>query len=73
MRVGRRLAGVWNSRLVEPFYEQEEVRVGESGVWRVKRKGDMRTVSNVSTAWVWVCVLTMKADGGGDGRSGGVG
>tara|TARA_R110002003_G_scaffold244_6_gene17467 strand:- start:14715 stop:15725 length:1011 start_codon:yes stop_codon:yes gene_type:complete len=72
-RVGRRLAGVWNSRLVEAFYEQEERRVGESGVWRVKRKGDMRTVSDVSTAWVWVCVLTMKADGGGDGRSEGVG
>jgi len=43
-KVTRRLAGVWNTELVEAFYEQEELKV-QGGTWRVKRHGDMRTVS----------------------------
>jgi hypothetical protein len=46
-RVHRRLAAVWHAELVEAFYEQQETRVGDSGMWHVKRHGDMQTVSKI--------------------------
>jgi hypothetical protein len=42
--VKRRLMSVWNAKSIEAFYVQEETRL-EGGKWRVKRRGDTRTVS----------------------------
>ena len=44
-RVVRRLAGVYRPSEPEPFYTQIEVRQGDGKLWRVKRRGDMRTAS----------------------------
>jgi hypothetical protein len=41
-KVRRRLASVWDSKVVEASYVQEETRM-DGGVWRVNRHGDMRT------------------------------
>lgn len=51
-KVTRRMQGVWNSTLAETFYLQEEQRLDEfdeegQRKWRVKRHGDMRTVSEI--------------------------
>jgi hypothetical protein len=50
-KVSRRLAGVWNPKLVEAIYEQQETRLDGSETWHIKRHGDMRTVSNVVVRW----------------------
>lgn len=43
--VRRRLCGVWNSKLVEASYEQQETRL-EGNTWHIKRHGERCTVSN---------------------------
>jgi hypothetical protein len=45
--IRRRLCGVWNSRLVDAIYEQQETRI-EGSTWHIKRHGDMYTVSRKS-------------------------
>jgi hypothetical protein len=50
-KVNRRLAGVWNSKLVEALYVQQETRVEGSDTWHIKRHGDMRLVSNLVLRW----------------------
>ncbi|KAF2028935.1 hypothetical protein EK21DRAFT_68732 [Setomelanomma holmii] len=42
-KVKRRMAAVWHATLIEPFFEQDEVKVEENAKWYVKRKSDMRT------------------------------
>ncbi|KAH8728065.1 hypothetical protein GQ44DRAFT_757497 [Phaeosphaeriaceae sp. PMI808] len=54
-KVNRALAGVWNPKLIEPFYEQQEIRssqrrVSGCAIWHVKRHGDMRTPTVLSLA-----------------------
>jgi hypothetical protein len=44
-KVNRKLAGVWDPKLTEAFYEQQETRVDASEKWHIKRHGDVRTVS----------------------------
>jgi hypothetical protein len=46
-KVMRRLGGVWNPKLVEHIYKQQETRVGGTETWHIKRNGDMRTVSYI--------------------------
>jgi hypothetical protein len=48
-RVKRRLAGVWESKMIEASYVQEETRV-EGQTWHVKRHGDMRTPTVLALA-----------------------
>jgi hypothetical protein len=45
-KVERKLAAVWNAKLVETIYKQEEEKIDEHGTWHVKRHGDMTTVSS---------------------------
>jgi hypothetical protein len=45
-KVERKLAAVWNTKLIETIYEQQERKIDEQGTWHVKRHGDAKTVSS---------------------------
>lgn len=46
-KVVRRLAVAWIPPVEEAFFTQVETRLGEGKTWRIKRRGDMRTVSRL--------------------------
>jgi hypothetical protein len=44
-KINRNLTVFWKATEPEPFYVQNEMRQGSGNTWKVKRKGDMVTVS----------------------------